>query len=231
MTSQPHLEKRKVLGGGRDPHPSPLPFSAVAASVLPFSYLILAPTTWLVEDLQRSRPFSAGRSSQPQLLPAQALTPAFLSPRCQWPNARLLQPSVRGGSLVPVVGATGLLQARIWSEWAPCSKPGVGGGGRGDMTPLARALPPSPLALQRVSAKPSGRLHDVHPTPKRDRLPTPGPRPHQRHPGLPDPVVSSCPVPARSLCGLLLEPWAALLPYRPSVLPPGGGPLLSTIPL
>lgn len=36
MTSQPHLGKRKVLGGRRDPHPSPPPCSAAAACLYPF---------------------------------------------------------------------------------------------------------------------------------------------------------------------------------------------------
>lgn len=126
MTSQPPLGRRKVLGGGReDPPPPPPPsFSSFHPSCS-----ILAPTSLLSEGLQSPGSFSAGSLPPSPLLPASALTPASLSRRCQWHDARLLQPSVRRGCLVPLVGAAGLLQARVWGEWAVL--PGLEGMGVG----------------------------------------------------------------------------------------------------
>ena len=242
MTSQPHLEKRKVLGGGRETstlhlHPPCL------FSFYPFCS-VLAPTTLLSEGLQSPRSFSAGPSSPSQLLPSSALSLPFLPLRCQWHHAWLLQPSVRGGCLVPLVGAAGLLQARVRGEWALLPRPGGDGGGEGqgwrihclgaDQKRWHEALvsthPSSPSAFQCVSTKSSGHLHDVHSTPQRDRLSAPGPRAHQRHPGLPDPMVSSHPllqlVPS-AFSGSTLLWFPSLCRLGPSALPPGGATLLS----
>lgn len=103
----------------------------------------------------------------------------------------------------------------------------AGEGGRSQARPsevapgLSVCHPSLPSAPQRVHAKPPGHLHDVHPTPQRDRLPAPGPRAHQRHSGLTDPMVS-CPAlaaPSARPGSLFCPRWCCVSWALPAALP------------